>query len=97
MGIFVNLQKVAKAVADPGFSVGERRPLEVGGGSADSRGGYGSKILYVETKESGPLGRGRVPDTPPRSANAKSLARPPRSANAKSLTGFALCSYFSND
>ena len=83
MGIFVSLQKVAKAVADPGFSVGERRPLGVGG-SADSRGGYGSKSLYVEAKESGPLGRGRVSDTSP------------RSANAKSLTGFALCSYFSN-
>ena len=34
----------------------------------DSRGGYVSKILYVETKESGPLG-GRALGTPPRSAN----------------------------
>ena len=34
----------------------------------DSRDGYISKILYVETKESGPLGE-RVLGTPPRSAN----------------------------
>ena len=40
------------AVAGPGFPVGGRRPL----GGADSQGGYVSKILYVETKESGPLG-----------------------------------------
>ena len=32
-------------------------------GGVDSRGSYVSKILYVETKESGPLG-GRAPDTP---------------------------------
>ena len=36
------------AVADPGFPVG--------GGAVDYRGGYISKILYVETKESWPLG-----------------------------------------
>ena len=35
----------------------------------DSRGGCVSKILYVETKESGPLGGERAPGTPPRSAN----------------------------
>ena len=34
----------------------------------DSRGSYVLKILYVETKESGPLG-GRELGTPPRSAN----------------------------
>ena len=34
----------------------------------DSRDGYVSKILYVKTKESGPLG-GRARRTPPRSAN----------------------------
>ena len=33
------------SVADPGFPVG----------GVDSRGGYVSKILLVETKESGPL------------------------------------------
>ena len=33
-------------------------------GGVDSRGGYVSKILYVKTKESGPLG-GRAPGTPP--------------------------------
>ena len=50
------------AVADPGFPMG---------GAVDSRGGYVSKILYVEMKESGPLG-GRAPGTPPsRSANGQ--------------------------
>ena len=34
----------------------------------DSRGGYSLKILYGETKESGPLGR-HAPGTPPGSAN----------------------------
>ena len=28
----------------------------MGGGGVDSRGGYVSNILYVKTKESGPLG-----------------------------------------
>ena len=37
------------SVADPGF------PVE---GGVDPRGGYISKILYVKTKESGPLGGG---------------------------------------
>ena len=41
------------AVADPGFPVGGRRPRR---GGMDSRGGYVSNILHVETKESGPLG-----------------------------------------
>ena len=36
-------------------------------GSANSRGSYVSKILFVETKESGPLGE-RAQGTPPRSA-----------------------------
>ena len=40
-------------------------------GGVDSQGGYVSKILHVEMKESGPLGGGRAPGTPPcRSANA---------------------------
>ena len=43
-----------KTVADPGFPVGGRGPRR--GGGVDSRGGYDSKILYVKTKESGPLG-----------------------------------------
>ena len=49
------------AVADPGFPAGGRGPRK---GGMDSRSGYVSKILYVETKESGPLGR-REPGTPP--------------------------------
>ena len=54
------------AVADPGFSVGGG--VDLVGGGVDSRGGYVSKILYVKTKELGPLGGAR----PPRAANALS-------------------------
>ena len=35
----------------------------------DSRGGYVSKTLYVETKESGPVGGGACAGHAPRSAN----------------------------
>ena len=54
------------AVADTGFPMGGR-PLRRGG--ADSRGGFVLKILFVETKESGPLGwgtcAGHAPLDPP--------------------------------
>ena len=40
-------------VADPGFPAGG---VNLVGEGVDSRGGYVLKILYVETKESGPLG-----------------------------------------
>ena len=40
-------------VADPGFPVGGCQPC---GEGADSWGSYISKIVYVETKESGSLG-----------------------------------------
>ena len=40
-------------MADPGFPVGV---FDLVAGGVDSRGGYISKILYVEMKESGPLG-----------------------------------------
>ena len=40
-------------VADPGFPVGTWTSW----GGMDSQGGYVLKILYVEMKESGPLGR----------------------------------------
>ena len=42
-------------VADPRFPIGARGPRR---GGMESQGGYVSKILYVETKESGPLGGG---------------------------------------
>ena len=48
------------SVAEPGV-LGGRGP---GRGGVDSRGGYFWKILYVEMKESGPLG-GRAPAMPP--------------------------------
>ena len=54
------------AVADPGFPVGGG--VDLVGGGVDSRGGYVLKILYVKTKELGPLG-GRASGAPPRSAN----------------------------
>ena len=44
-------------MADPGFPLGGCGPRR---GGMDSQGGYVSKILYVKTKESGPLG-GRAP------------------------------------
>ena len=49
---------MSKSVADPGFPVG----------GVDSQGGYVSKILYVETKESGPL-EGGCTRHAPRSTN----------------------------
>ena len=49
---------VSNAVANPGFPSGD---LDLMGGGVDSRGGYVSKILYVKTKESGPLGGACVP------------------------------------
>ena len=50
-------------VTDPGFPVGGRGPRR--GGGVDSRGGYVSKILYVETKESRPLGGTCTGHAPP--------------------------------
>ena len=49
-------------VADPGIPVGGG--VDLVGGGVDSRGGYVSKILYVKTKELGPLGR-RASGAPP--------------------------------
>ena len=43
--------------------------MDLVGGGVDSRGGYVSKILYVKTKELGPLGGARAGRAPPRSAN----------------------------
>ena len=42
--------------------------MDLVGGGVDSRGSYVSKILYVKTKELGPLGGPRA-GRPPRSAN----------------------------
>ena len=42
--------------------------MDLVGGGVDYRGSYISKILYVKTKELGPLG-GLAPGAPPRSAN----------------------------
>ena len=39
--------------------------MDLIGGGVDSRGGYVSKILYVKTKELGPLGGARPPLDPP--------------------------------
>ena len=61
-------------VADPEFPVGG---VDLVGG-IDFRGGYISKILCVETKESGPLGVGRgacAGHAPLRSANASVRGR----------------------
>ena len=58
------------SAADPGFSIGGRQPHR---GGANSRGGYVSKILYVKTKESGPLGGAHAGGTPPGSTTACSV------------------------
>ena len=47
-----------------GSRISRRGGVDLVGAVVDSRGGYVSKILYVKTKESGPLG-GRAPGTPP--------------------------------
>ena len=49
------------SVADPGFPVGGHGPHR---GGVDSQGGYVSKILYVKTKELGPLGGARAGHAP---------------------------------
>ena len=54
-----SLIRYSYSVADPGFPVGGSVDL-VGGGGLDSQGGYVSKIPYVKTKESGPLGWGHA-------------------------------------
>ena len=72
--IFQNQLTGRDTVADPGFPVGGVDLVREG---VDSRGGYVSKILYVKTKESRPLG-GRVPGTPPRSANEMCTANYPK-------------------
>ena len=62
----------AVSVADPGFPVGGG--VDLVGGGVDSRGGYVLKILYVKTKELGPLGggarRARLPLDPPMRFNS---------------------------
>ena len=49
-----------------GSRISHRGGMDLVGGDMDSRGSYISKILYVKTKELGPLGGVH----PPRSANA---------------------------
>ena len=46
--------KIWISVADQGFPIGGRQPRIDWG--ANSQGNYISKILFVKTKESGPLG-----------------------------------------
>ena len=43
--------------------------MDLVGGGVDSRGGYVLKILYVKTKELGPLEGARAGRAPPRSTN----------------------------
>ena len=52
---------VQLTMTDPGFPEGGHRPRR---GGVDSRGSYVLKILYVKTKESGPLGE-HAPGMPP--------------------------------
>ena len=48
-----------------GSRISRRRGRQPRRGGANSRGGYVSKILYVKTKESGPLGGGARRQHPP--------------------------------
>ena len=48
-----------------GSRISRRGGVDLVGGGVDSRGGYVLKILYVKTKELGPLGGGRAPGAPP--------------------------------
>ena len=52
-----------------GSRISRRGGVDLVGGGVDSQSGYVSKILYVKTKELGPLG-GHAPGAPPKSANA---------------------------
>ena len=47
-----------------GSRISRRGGVDLVGGAVNSRGGYVSKILYVKTKELGPLG-GHAPGAPP--------------------------------
>ena len=62
-GFIIFLSTVA--VADPGFPIGGINLV----GGVHSWSGYVSKILYVETKESGPLGK-EQPQNPQRTCTA---------------------------
>ena len=48
--------------------------VDLVGAGVDSRDGYVSKILYVKTKESGPLGVWCAPGTPPLDPPMKYIA-----------------------
>ena len=48
--------------------------MDLVGGGVDSRGGYVSKILYVKTKELGPLGGARPLDPPMVSSSFKQFS-----------------------
>ena len=49
-----------RTLCSGGSRISRRWGVDLVGGGVDSRGSYISKILYVKTKESGPLG-GRAP------------------------------------
>ena len=53
-------------VVDPGFPGGGRGPIR---GGVDLQRRHFSAKMFAKTKELGPVG-GRVPGTPPKSANA---------------------------
>ena len=71
IGYYNTCTYLPSAVADPGFPV-RGGGVDLVGGAVDPQGGYISKILHVKTKESGPVGGGRAPGAPPRSANGLS-------------------------
>ena len=56
-----------------GSRISRRGGVDLVEGAVDPRGSYVSKILHVKTKESGPVGGGCMPGTPPRSTNVRPL------------------------
>ena len=73
------------SVAETGFPVGGG--VDLVGGTVDPRGGYVWKILYVKTKESGPVGGARAGRAPPRSANDCHKYDIPIKIGIKPITG----------
>ena len=61
---FKEIVMVKGNILSGGSRISRRGGVDLVGGGVDPRGSYVTKILYVKTKESGPIGE-RAPGTPP--------------------------------